>query len=160
MLLFGAVLHLAVVPLAHKIQALERALSQGEQNVYEIPWLDSVRTELGGNINKMQAFKKEINRRFVDFHSLQSMTDSIRTLFTESGLSVIRINPSESDSGRLRLITIRVDGITDFTELNVLLTRLSKQYPQYSIERMHIRKSRQGLNFSIYLSACSLRRQD
>jgi hypothetical protein len=159
-LLIGTVLHLAVLPLAYKARVLEKAVMLGRGNVYESSWLDSVRAELSDQIIEMQEYVNDINKRISGFNSLQLTADQVRTLFTESGLSVVRIQPFAADSGQLRLTTVRVEGVTDFSGLYVLFTSLSDRYPQYSIERMNVRKSRQGLNFSILLTAYTSPKRD
>jgi len=152
-LLLGAVAHWYVLPMAQKINTLEKEIIEGEQNVYETSWLDSVQAGLTDQINDIKKFLNEIDPRIVDFTSLQAVTDKVRRIFSGSGLTVLRIRPSVFNHDGLRQITIRVDGITSYSALIKLFKKLSTKYPQYSIERMTVRKIRRGLNFSIFISA-------
>ncbi len=154
-LVIGAFCHIAFLPLAHNVGQLQEQVQFMERNVYQKAWLDSLETMLKQQNRELISYLSRFKKKTIPIEPPENSADNIRRFFTASGLKVIRISFSSSGDHTLSRLSVKLDGSAQYSYLMSFFKKLKKEFPQYFIERMSVRRGRSDsdIAYSITLGA-------
>ena len=146
------VVNVIVLPWAYKIQESEQILLNARQNIFEQSWLDSVQVNLENQHSILTQFFSEIKTKIACYPSRQELTDEVRKVVLKTGVDITKIQTKLIKAAGLYKMDVKVEGNSNYKALQSLFRTIRNTYPQYVIDRMTVRKSRQGLNYTIFIS--------
>lgn len=139
-LIFVAVAHRALLPLAERLRDVRSQLALLSENRYEPAWLDSTRSALESEVEALKEFKQARETALNRDSSVQATVDRVRALAQAAGMEVIKTTPILGKADSLGLLKVRIEGYTRYGGLLELFGRMRKRNPDLFPEEMVIRQ--------------------
>ncbi len=148
-LLVYVTLGIALPRLMQSHQQIQQEIEILKENKYEGAWLDSVESGLKEQLQLLEVYRLALEKGFDENESIQSFSDRLRRLGENSGMSVIRTEPSLSVRTGLTQYNLGLEGETSYASLIRFLSDFQNHRHLY-LERMSLSKRGEMLRF--YLS--------
>ncbi|MDB5049721.1 MAG: hypothetical protein JWO30_2792 [Fibrobacteres bacterium] len=128
------------LPLAVRLRDVHSQLATLRENTYVPAWLDSTREALAKDVDALEAFKASREGALNRDSSIQATVDRIRRLAQSSGMEVIKTTPILGKADSLRLLKVRIEGLTRYPGLVELFKVLRRSHPDLFPEEMLVRQ--------------------
>ncbi len=111
-----------------------------KQNTYETAWLDSTQASLNAQVAALREFKASRNSALSPDSGLQSTIDRVRGLAQQCGIEIIKTTPVLTRVDSLRLVKVRLEGLTKYPGLMAFFESLHSKHPDLFIDEISVKQ--------------------